>query len=144
MGRYRAFMWIQAERGSLLIWCKHLTRILKYVELHYPCLRMCPNAYGACNPCCRAAFSMMFENMDTRLWFCCRSSVIVTESFYFISVCIIYIYILFSCWYGTLESQTACQTICCLCIRWHALARVWSYHRTYSRTANTVQNHSSS
>jgi hypothetical protein len=38
------------------------------------------------DPCRRATFGMTIENSTTRLWFCCRSSVIVSEAFDFIAV----------------------------------------------------------
>jgi hypothetical protein len=34
----------------------------------------------------RASFGMTIENTTTRLWFCCRSMVIVSEAFDFINV----------------------------------------------------------
>jgi hypothetical protein len=34
----------------------------------------------------RATFGMTIENSTTRVWFCCRSSVIVSEAFDFIDV----------------------------------------------------------
>ena len=40
------------------------------------------------DPCCRATFGMTIENSTMRLWFCCRSSVIVSEAFNFIAVCV--------------------------------------------------------
>jgi len=40
------------------------------------------------DPCRRATFSMTVKNATTRVWFCCRSSVIVSEAFNFIIVCI--------------------------------------------------------
>ena len=39
------------------------------------------------DPCRRATFGMTIENTTTRLWFCCRSSVVVSEPFDFPSVC---------------------------------------------------------
>jgi hypothetical protein len=38
------------------------------------------------DPCRRATFGMTIENTNTRVWFCCRSAVIVSESFNFIFV----------------------------------------------------------
>ena len=38
------------------------------------------------DPCCRAMFGMTIENTTTRLWFCCRSSIVVSEPFDFFSV----------------------------------------------------------
>ena len=34
----------------------------------------------------RASFGMTIENATTRVWFCCRSVVIVSEAFNFIEV----------------------------------------------------------
>jgi hypothetical protein len=34
----------------------------------------------------RATFGMTIENSTTRIWFCCRSSVVVSEPFDFIAV----------------------------------------------------------
>jgi hypothetical protein len=34
----------------------------------------------------RATFGMTIENTTTRLWFCCRSMVLVSEAFNFIDV----------------------------------------------------------
>lgn len=34
----------------------------------------------------RASFGMTIENATTRVWFCCRSMVIVSEEFNFIDV----------------------------------------------------------
>jgi len=34
----------------------------------------------------RASFGMTVENSTTRVWFCCRSSVVVSEAFNFIDV----------------------------------------------------------
>jgi hypothetical protein len=38
------------------------------------------------DPCRRATFGMTIENSTARVWFCCRSSVIVSEPFDFIAV----------------------------------------------------------
>jgi hypothetical protein len=38
------------------------------------------------DPCHRAMFGMTIENSMTRVWFCCRSLVIVSEKFNFIAV----------------------------------------------------------
>ena len=38
------------------------------------------------DPCRRATLGMTIENAMTRIWFCCRSSVIVSEGFDFIAV----------------------------------------------------------
>ena len=49
-------------------------------------VRTCASACGACNtscraiPGCRATFGMTIQNPMTRLWFCCRSSVIVSNA----------------------------------------------------------------
>jgi hypothetical protein len=37
-------------------------------------------------PCRQATFGMTIENATTRVWFCCRSSVIVSDAFNFIAV----------------------------------------------------------
>jgi hypothetical protein len=34
----------------------------------------------------RASFGMTIENATTRMWFCCRSAIIVSEAFNFIDV----------------------------------------------------------
>ena len=34
----------------------------------------------------RATFGMTIENSTTRVWFCCRSSIVVSEAFDFIDV----------------------------------------------------------
>jgi hypothetical protein len=39
-----------------------------------------------CDPCRRFTFGITVENADMRIWFCCRSTVLVSQSFNFISV----------------------------------------------------------
>src|SRR5882762_9752343 len=43
------------------------------------------------DPCRRATFGMTIENSTTRAWFCCRSSVIISEAFNFIAVCVFFL-----------------------------------------------------
>ena len=47
------------------------------------------------DPCRRATFGMTIENSTARLWFCCRSSVIVSEAFNFITVRVFYYFLPF-------------------------------------------------
>jgi hypothetical protein len=45
------------------------------------------------DPCHRATFGMTIENTKIRVWFCCRSAVIVSEAFNFIAVRMLFLYL---------------------------------------------------
>ena len=45
----------------------------------------------------RFAFGVTIENTDTRIWFCCRETVFVTQRFDFMKVSLDYVYFSRAC-----------------------------------------------